>query len=122
MSHSGNSEISQYASDIEDHHTIVNELTLEHNNNFVIHNHKNIIEEVNRESINIWSKQVTLNKRFASIYVIETGETENNVFHLLKASNTPLILFDRIIDWAKRHEYNIIENRSSSLMKWYVFL
>ena len=43
----------QYASDIEEHHNNVIELTLENNNNFVIHNDENIIMEVNRESINI---------------------------------------------------------------------
>ena len=53
LSRSVSSEIDQYVSDIEDHHDNVNELTLEHNNSFIIHNHENIIEEVNRGSIDI---------------------------------------------------------------------
>ena len=97
-SHSGSSKIDQYASDIEYNHDNVNELTLEHNNIFDIHNHENIIEEVNRESIDIRSKQVIFNKHFASIPVTEPDEMEICLFHLMKASNAPLILFDHIID------------------------
>ena len=86
------------------YHDNVNKLTLEHNNDFYIHNYENIIEKLNRESVDIRSKQVTLNKHFASIYVTETDGMEINLFNLLKASNAPLILFDRIIYWVKRHK------------------
>ena len=42
---------------------------------------------------------------------------EIDLFHLLKASNAPLILFDRIIDWVRRHESTLDHNGSSSLTK-----
>ena len=95
--------------DIEDYHDNFNELTLKHNNDFYIHNYENIIEKLNRESVDIRSKQVTLNKHFVSISLIEIDEMEIDLFHLLKASNAPLILFDRIIAWIKRHEGNLIK-------------
>ena len=53
MVYSGSSKIDQYPSGIEDHHDNINKLTLERNNDFVIRNHENIIEEVNREYIDI---------------------------------------------------------------------
>ena len=52
-SNSGSSEIDEYASYIEDKYDNVNELILEHKNNFVIHYHEHIIAEVNREYIDI---------------------------------------------------------------------
>jgi len=42
---------------------------------------------------------------------------EIDLFHLLKASNAPLILFDRIIDWGRRHESTLAHNGSNSLTK-----
>ena len=74
LSYSGSSEIDQYTSDIGYHHDIINKLSLTHSNKLDIRNHENIIEEVNRESIDIRSKQVILNKHFASIPVTETDE------------------------------------------------
>ena len=42
---------------------------------------------------------------------------EIDIFHLLKASNNPLILFDRIIEWVRRHESTLTSNGISSLTK-----
>ena len=103
LSHSGRSEIDEYASDIKDNNDHVNELSLKNSNNFVIHNHENIIEEVNRENIGIQLKQITLIKSFTSISGIETD----------KASNAPLISFDCILYRVKRYEGKLIQKGSS---------
>ena len=31
-----------------------------------------------------------------------------DLFHLLKASNVPLVMFDRIINWMKKHEGHFV--------------
>ena len=72
-----------------------------------MHNHENVKKEVNKEYMNISTKQVALNKRFTCISVTETDNMEND---LLKDFNAPFILFDRTIDWVKRHEGNITKN------------
>ena len=54
--------------------------------------------------MDIRSQQETLNNRFALLTLSHSDEMEIDLFHLLKASNAPLILFDQVINWVQRHE------------------
>ena len=74
------------------------------------------------ENLLIFDQKKTLNKRSTSISDSETDKMEINLFHLLKASNEPLILFNRIIDWIQVHEGNLIQNGCSILIKREKFL
>jgi len=46
---------------------------------------------------------------------------EIDLFHL-NAYNTPLILFDRVINWVQKHEGTITQNRAQHLIKRGIFL
>ena len=45
-----------------------------------------------------------------------TDEASIDLFHLLKTSNVPLIMFDRIIRWLKRHEGIFSTHGTAGLM------
>ena len=51
-----------------------------------------------------------MNKCFSSLVLSRADEMEIYLFNLLKTSDAPLILFDWIIDWVKRHEGAISQN------------
>ena len=42
-----------------------------------------------------------MNSFFSSLVLSQADAMETYLFYLLKASNTPLVLFDRIIYWVK---------------------
>ena len=39
-----------------------------------------------------------------------------DLFHIMKTSNVPLVMFDRIIRWLKRHEGNIASHGTSGFL------
>ena len=39
-----------------------------------------------------------------------------DLIHIMKTSNLPLVIFDRIIRWLKRHEANIATHGTSGIM------
>ena len=55
----------------------------------------------------IRQEQDELSKRFSKLNITGNNEMQLDLFHLLKASNAPLILFDRITHWLRRHEGTI---------------
>ena len=59
---------------------------------------------LNQNINDIREEQDELSIRFSKINVTRNNEMQLDLFHLLKASNAPLILFDRIIHWLRRHE------------------
>ena len=63
------------------------------------------------------TQQDDLLKRFKQLTMNESDEISIDLFHLLKALNSPLIMFDRIIRWVKRHKGHLISNDSTDLMK-----
>ena len=65
--------------------------------------------------LDITSDQTDLLKRFSKIKLNSTDIMQIDLFHLLKASNAPLVLFDRIISWVKRHKGNIAANGITDL-------
>ena len=82
-------------------------------------NNDNMLDVVNNnhDTIDLRSQQDLLTKRFSGLSLLKSEEMEIDLFHLLKASNAPLILFDRIIDWVRRHETTLTQNGSTSLTK-----
>ena len=82
-------------------------------------NNDNMLDVVNNnhDTIDLRSQQDLLTKRFSGLSLSKSEEMEIDLFHLLKASNAPLILFDRIIDWVRRHETTLTQNGSTSLTK-----
>ena len=57
----------------------------------------------------IRADQEELSKRFSQLKLTKNNEMQLDLFHLLKASNAPLILFDRITNWQRRHEGTIYQ-------------
>ena len=55
--------------------------------------------------------------RFNKLTLNESDEMSIDLFHILKAFNVPRIIFDRIMNWVKRHEGNRITNGSNGLLK-----
>ena len=55
--------------------------------------------------------------RLDQITLNESDEISIDVFNLIKASNTPLICFDRSISCVKMNEDNISSNGSKDLTK-----
>ena len=58
-----------------------------------------------------------LAKRMSNLSVNCLDEFQLDLFHILKASNAPLILYDRIITLMKNHENTIKKHGTNSLMK-----
>ena len=56
-----------------------------------------------------------MRKRFDLIKFTHTDEACIDLFHIMKTSNVPLVMFDRIIRWLKRHEGNIVTYASGLL-------
>ena len=63
----------------------------------------------------IRQEQDILSKRFADMNITKTNEMQLDLFHLLKASNCPLVMYDRIFNWVRRHESTISTNGLSGI-------
>ena len=69
------------------------------------------------ERMDIRSKQERLRKRFKSLTFSHSEAMCMDLFHMLQASNSPLVMFDRIIEWVRRHEATIKRAGMTSLLK-----
>ena len=65
--------------------------------------------------LDITSDQTNFLKRFSKIRLDSTDIMQIDLFHLLKPSNAPLVLFGCIISWVKRYEGNITANGITGL-------
>ena len=65
----------------------------------VEHETNNTINVDNHQQKDIWYKQETINRCFSSLVLSQVDNMKIDLFYLLKASITPLLLFDQIIDW-----------------------
>ena len=61
-------------------------------------------------SIYIRSKQDEFMNQFNQLTLNESDEISIDLFHLLKASNKSLILFNSFMSWVKRHQDNLATN------------
>ena len=68
------------------------------------------------ETNDIRLQQEQLTKRFNQMTMSKLDVMEIDLYHLLKSSNAPLILFDRIINWLQRHDSTIKQYSSFDLM------
>ena len=60
--------------------------------------------EYKNVDFDICSQQKSFEKRFSSIVLTSSEIMQIGLFQILKPSNTPLIMFDRIIICVQRHE------------------
>ena len=57
-----------------------------------------------------------MNKRFFRITFTHIDEVSMDLFHIMKTSNVPLVMFDGIRRWLKRHEGNIVSHGTSRFL------
>ena len=57
--------------------------------------------------IDITKEQQILLKHYSSLTFTPHDHILIDLFQTLKASNTPMIVFDRIINWVRRHDHNL---------------
>ena len=86
------------------------------NNNGIILDNEEHTHLVGASTLDITEEQSKMNKRFSEMTFTHTEEACIDLFHLLKTSNVPLVMFDRIIRWLKRHESGICDNGISGIM------
>ena len=55
-------------------------------------------------------------KRFNNMKFTHSDEASMDLFHIIKSSNIPLVMFDRIIGWLKRHEGVLSNDGTSGLL------
>ena len=60
--------------------------------------------EYTNVAFDIRVEQKALEKRFSSMTLTSSKKMQIDLFHMLKASNAPLSMFDRIINLVQRHE------------------
>ena len=68
------------------------------------------LDPLYQSQYDICKEQDELSKRFSQLKLTKSNEMQLDLFHLLKASNAPLVMFDRITKWVQRHEGTIISN------------
>lgn len=59
------------------------------------------------ESLSFVKEQKAIQKRLNTFTLNNSEIMQMDLFHLLKASNCPMVVYDRIIDFIKRHEHTI---------------
>ena len=62
---------------------------------------------MNEGVVDITREQNDMVKMFSSMEFTHSDEASMDLFHIMKSSNVPLVMFDRIIRWLKRHEGTI---------------
>ena len=65
--------------------------------------------------IDITATQYLLSKHYSSLTFTPSDHILMDLFHILKASNTHMIVFDRIVSWVKRHDQNLKRIDASNL-------
>ena len=70
----------------------------------------------NNRCIGVMDHQEKMSKMFSIITFIHSDEECMGLFHIMKTSYVPLVIFDRIIRWLKRHEGNIVSHGTSGLL------
>ena len=68
-------------------------------------------------TIDITKEQDDIMRRFSEASFTHTEEACIDLFHILKTSNVPLIMFDRIIRWLKRHDSTISTYGVTGILK-----
>ena len=71
---------------------------------------------VNNDVVDITKEQNDMVKRFSNMKFTQSDEASLDLFHIMKSSNVPLVMFDRIIRWLKRHEGTITSIGTSGFL------
>ena len=71
---------------------------------------------INKGVVDITKEQTDMTKRFSSMKFTHSDEASMDLFHIMKSSNVPLVMFDRIIRWLKRHEGTIASIGTSGFL------
>ena len=116
-----NSISSDDTSDNDSDNISIQSITI-HNNSDInnidnMHQQNRTRNQGNSNIYDIRDNQKILSKRFSELTFNPIDEMTLDLYHLLKASNVPLILFDRIIDWVKRHHHNMSTFQIDNLIK-----
>ena len=94
--------------------------SFQHNHN--VNNNLEITQFGNDESvsndgcIDVTDEQEKMSKRYSRITFTHSDTACMDLFHIMKTSNVPLVMFDRIIRWLKRHEGNIASHGTSGFL------
>ena len=64
----------------------------------IVQDNNNPNANTNAELFDIWSQQQSLSKH---IYLMTLTASEKDLFHMLKASNSLIILLDQVINWVQ---------------------
>ena len=73
--------------------------------------------EYSNVAFDICVEQKALEKIFSSMTLTSSQKMQIDLFHMLKASNAPLSMFDRIINWVQRHQSTIQQLGTQPLKK-----
>ena len=79
-------------------------------------------ELANKWCIDVTKEQEKMSKRYSRITFTHSDTACMDLFHIMKTSNVPLVMFDRIIRWLKRHEGNITSHGTSGLLSRNILL
>lgn len=79
-----------------------------------------VTDQVGGNPVDIRAQQDSFNKRFTKV-TLSTSDKMEDLCRLLKPSNAPMVLFDRIINWVQRHK-GVTQNGTNQLMKGEMFL
>ena len=74
------------------------------------------IDQTINNDFDFLETQSQITKRFSMMTFTHGEEAGMDLFHLLKTSNVPLAMYDRIIAWLKRHESCITQYGANGLM------
>ena len=89
-------------------------MDIHHDNNVV---YKDIYSSLpNNGCIDVTGQQQQMCKRYSIIAFTHSEDGCMDLFHIMKTSNVPFVMFDRIIRWLNRHEGNIASHGTSGLL------
>ncbi|MCP4748036.1 MAG: hypothetical protein GY874_18150, partial [Desulfobacteraceae bacterium] len=90
--------------------------------NNVIETNEGRIENINNNPIDVCQTQISMSKKYARLTLNDSEKMLMDLFHMHKASNAPLILFDRTIEWIRHHQLTIQRCGTNSLSNRKAFI
>ena len=79
-------------------------------------------ERPNAQTYDVTENQAAMSNRLNTIRFHETDVIMMDLYLILRASNTPLAVFDRIVDWTKRHKHSLNESSVNALTSRKMFI
>jgi hypothetical protein len=91
-------------------------------NNDPVETNEQRIEGISNNPIDVRQTQLSMSKKYARLTLNDSEKMLMDLFHMHKASNAPLILFDRTIDWIRHHQLTIQRCGTNSLSNRKAFI